>query len=71
MVIFTFESANHTVTQSAFNTPCEKLAGGVDSGFIPNINNSVTPPPQMAMQVTVATPICKNSILPARSPANT
>ncbi|PSS27198.1 hypothetical protein M430DRAFT_130471 [Amorphotheca resinae ATCC 22711] len=57
MVIFTFESANHTVTQSAFNTPCEKLAGGVDSGFIPNINNSVSPPPQMAMQVTVATPI--------------
>jgi hypothetical protein len=59
MVIFTFESQNHTATQSAFTTPCEMLAGGVDSGFMPNINNTVSPPPQMAMQVTVATPICK------------
>jgi plastocyanin len=64
MVIFTFESQNHTATQSAFTTPCEKLTGGMDSGFMPNLNNSVTPPPQMAMQVTVATPIwfyCRQS----------
>jgi plastocyanin len=57
MVIFTFLEQNHTATQSAFTTPCEALAGGFDSGFMPNINSSVTPPPQMAMQVTVATPI--------------
>jgi len=57
MVIFTFESQNHTATQSAFTTPCEKLAGGMDSGFMANINNTVSPAPQMAMQVTVATPI--------------
>lgn len=57
MVIFTFESANHTATQSAFTSPCVKLAGGTDSGFMPNINNTVVPAPQMAMQVTVATPI--------------
>jgi len=57
MVIFTFNSQNHTATQSAFTTPCEKLVGGMDSGFMPNLNNSVVPPPQMAMQVTVATPI--------------
>jgi len=57
MVVFTFESQNHTVTQSAFTTPCEKLAGGMDSGFVPNVNNSVVPAPQMGMQVTVATPI--------------
>ncbi|PMD44077.1 hypothetical protein L207DRAFT_579033 [Hyaloscypha variabilis F] len=57
MVIFTFLEQNHTATQSAFTTPCEKLDGGIDSGFMPNINSSVTPPPQMAMQVTVATPI--------------
>jgi len=64
MVIFTFESQNHTATQSAFTTPCEKLEGGMDSGFMPNLNNSVVPPPQMAMQVTVATPIwfyCRQS----------
>jgi hypothetical protein len=59
MVIFTFNSQNHTATQSAFTTPCEKLEGGIDSGFMPNLNNSVVPPPQMALQVTVATPICK------------
>lgn len=57
MVIFTFLSANHTATQSAFLTPCVKLDGGMDSGFMPNANNSVVPPPQMAIQVTVATPL--------------
>jgi plastocyanin len=57
MVIFTFESANHTATQSAFTSPCVKLDGGKDSGFMPNLNNTVVPAPQMAMQVTVATPI--------------
>jgi hypothetical protein len=61
MVIFTFESNNHTATQSAFTSPCEKLTGGMDSGFMPNINNTVSPAPQMAMQVTVATPICKSN----------
>ncbi|KAJ9141975.1 Serine-threonine rich protein [Pleurostoma richardsiae] len=57
MVIFTFMSANHTATQSAFDTPCEALAGGMDSGFQPNANNSVNPPPQVAMQVMVDTPL--------------
>ncbi|TVY50029.1 putative GPI-anchored cupredoxin [Lachnellula occidentalis] len=56
-VLFTFMSANHTATQSAFTSPCEALAGGMDSGFVPNTNNSVVPAPQVAMQVTVATPI--------------
>ena len=59
MVIFEFQSENHTATQSAFTSPCVALAGGTDSGFMANINNSVSPAPQMAMQVTVATPICK------------
>ncbi|KAI3398770.1 hypothetical protein diail_8637 [Diaporthe ilicicola] len=57
MVVFTFMSANHTATQSAFATPCEALAGGMDSGFQPNANNSVNPPPQVAMQVMVDTPL--------------
>jgi plastocyanin len=59
MVVFTFESKNHTATQSAFDTPCEKLAGGMDSGFQPNLNDTVNPPPQVAMQVMVTTPLCK------------
>ncbi|KAH8596493.1 Cupredoxin [Bisporella sp. PMI_857] len=57
MVVFTFLSNNHTATQSAFDTPCKKLADGVDSGFMANVNNTIVPAPQMAMQVTVATPI--------------
>ncbi|CAK7209279.1 hypothetical protein SBRCBS47491_000390 [Sporothrix bragantina] len=57
MVIFTFLSTNHTVSQSAFATPCELLAGGMDSGFQPNVNNSVNPPPQVALQVMVDTPL--------------
>ncbi|EPE08781.1 serine-threonine rich protein [Ophiostoma piceae UAMH 11346] len=58
MVVFTFLSQNHTVSQSAFTTPCELLAGGMDSGFQPNVNNTVNPPPQVALQVMVATPLC-------------
>ncbi|EKD13803.1 uncharacterized protein L3040_005579 [Drepanopeziza brunnea f. sp. 'multigermtubi'] len=57
MVIFEFYSQNHTATQSAFTTPCDPLAGGMDSGFIANVNNTVNPAPQMAMQVTVDTPL--------------
>lgn len=58
MVVFTFMSTNHTVTQSAFDTPCVAMAGGMDSGFQPNVNNTVNPPPQVAMQVMVDTPLC-------------
>lgn len=56
-VIFTFLSQNHTATQSAFETPCDPLAGGMDSGFQSNPNNTVNPPPQVAMQVMVGTPL--------------
>jgi len=59
MIIFTFLSQNHSVTQSAFDTPCAPLAEGMDTGFQPNANNSVNPPPQIAMQVMVDTPLCK------------
>lgn len=57
MVIFEFHSQNHTATQSAFTTPCDPLAGGMDTGFMANPNNTVSPAPQVAMQVTVATPL--------------
>ncbi|EFQ33369.1 hypothetical protein CGRA01v4_00925 [Colletotrichum graminicola] len=57
MVVFTFMSQNHTVTQSAFATPCDPLAGGMNSGFMPNPNNTVNPPPQVAMQVMVSDPL--------------
>ncbi|KAF7537264.1 hypothetical protein G7Z17_g12886 [Cylindrodendrum hubeiense] len=56
-VVFEFLSQNHTVSQSAFDTPCDPLEGGMDSGFMANPNNTVSPPPQVAMQVMVATPL--------------
>jgi len=34
-VIFTFRQKNHTVTQSTFATPCQRLDQGFDSGFVP------------------------------------
>lgn len=57
MVIFNFEAKNHTVTQSAFATPCEKLADGMDTNFVPNTNGT-TPPPAMAIQVMTDAPQC-------------
>ncbi|KAH7149860.1 putative serine-threonine rich protein [Dactylonectria estremocensis] len=56
-VVFEFLSQNHTVSQSAFDTPCDLLEGGMDSGFMANPNNTVSPPPQVAMQVMVETPL--------------
>ena len=32
-VSFTFQSGNHTVTQSSFDAPCTPLSGGVDTGL--------------------------------------
>lgn len=58
-VVFEFLSQNHTVTQSPFDTPCDALDGGMDSGFMPNPDNTVSPAPQVAMQVMVDTPLCK------------
>ncbi|KAL8873520.1 MAG: hypothetical protein Q9174_001026 [Haloplaca sp. 1 TL-2023] len=51
MVEFTFMAANHTLTQSTFPSPCKKMDGGVDSGFMPNANNTVSPPPTYMFQV--------------------
>lgn len=59
MVVFTFMNANHTVTQSTFEEPCVAMPGGMDSGFQANANNTVNPPPQVAMQVMVDTPLCE------------
>lgn len=36
VVLFVFMQKNHTVTQSTFAAPCNKMEGGMDSGFMPN-----------------------------------
>lgn len=56
-IIFEFLSQNHTVTQSPFDTPCDALPEGMDSGFMANPNNTVVPPPQVAMQVMGDAPL--------------
>lgn len=61
-VIFEFLQQNHTVTQSGFDAPCVAMDGGMDSGFMANPNNTVSPPPQVAMQVMADSPLCKSSI---------
>ncbi|KAL8934004.1 MAG: hypothetical protein Q9216_006120 [Gyalolechia sp. 2 TL-2023] len=51
MVEFTFMKKNHTVTQSTFPKPCVKMQGGADSLFLPNVNNTISPPPTYMFQV--------------------
>ncbi|KAG5297618.1 hypothetical protein I7I48_06784 [Histoplasma ohiense] len=57
MVVFEFMSQNHTATQSTFNKPCVRMAQGIDSGFMPNTDNTVNPPPNMKFQVTTLDPV--------------
>ncbi|KAI1646463.1 Cupredoxin [Daldinia loculata] len=57
MVIFEFMSMNHTATQSTFAEPCKAMEGGMDSGFQANPNNTVSPPPKVAMQVMTTDPL--------------
>jgi plastocyanin len=56
VVLFTFGTKNHTATQSTFTAPCQKMAGGVDSGFQPVAANA-TQVPQFSITVNVSTPI--------------
>jgi hypothetical protein len=34
-VVFRFSTGNHSVVQSSFETPCEPLEGGFNSGYLP------------------------------------
>lgn len=35
VITFMFAAANHSVAESSFATPCEPLANGFNSGFVP------------------------------------
>ncbi|TFK61949.1 hypothetical protein BDN72DRAFT_413790 [Pluteus cervinus] len=56
VVNFTFNPKNHTVTQSAFNTPCVPLPGGASSGFNP-VTANTNPLPTFQVHVTDTKPI--------------
>ena len=34
-VVFTFWPKAHSVSQSTFDSPCEQMAGGINSGIVP------------------------------------
>ena len=62
-VQFVFYPKNHTVTQSTFAAPCEFMAGGSDSGFMPVAAGAATAP-TFTMTVGVTTPLwfyCRQS----------
>lgn len=60
VIQFVFMSANHTVTQSSFDKPCNKLSpDAFDSNFMPNPNNTVVPAPTFKYTVTAKDPTCK------------
>ncbi|KIM95108.1 hypothetical protein OIDMADRAFT_172245 [Oidiodendron maius Zn] len=54
-ILFQFKSGNHSLTQSTFNSPCEPLTGGTESGFMPNLNNQV-PFPSYTLIVNTSDP---------------
>lgn len=58
VVLFQFMQKNHTVTQSTFDAPCNKMEGGMDSGFMPNPEGKagVT----WNMTVPSADPLCES-----------
>ncbi|ERF71187.1 hypothetical protein EPUS_06016 [Endocarpon pusillum Z07020] len=56
-VQFNFKANNHTVTQSTFEKPCVKMPGGMDSGFMPNIQNNMPVPPSMMVAINDTQPL--------------
>lgn len=57
---FVFMQQNHTVTQSTFDKPCVKKPDGVDSGFLPNPNNTMTPAPTFMYEVKTTEALCES-----------
>lgn len=57
-IFFTFQQKNHTVTQSTFDSPCTRSAGGFDSGFMPvGADNTNGPFPGAQLTVRDTSPI--------------
>lgn len=60
-ILFLFESGNHSVTQSTFDNPCERLSGGFDSGYEANIDNADATTPNYTISVTSSNSECKHT----------
>jgi len=58
VVVFTFQQKNHTVTQSTFDSPCQRSANGFDTGFIPvTADNTAGPFPSAQLLVKSGDPV--------------
>ena len=66
-VQFNFKAQNHTVTQSTLEKPCVRMEGGMDSGFMPNPNNTMPVAPSMMVAINDTKPLCKTCALPQPS----
>lgn len=51
MIAAVYSPGNHSITQSAFSSPCEPLAGGFDSGWV-FISANTTPLPEWNITIT-------------------
>jgi len=56
IVEFHFMKQNHSVTQSTFAKPCVRKPDGIDSGLMPNPNNTVVPAPVFKYTVDTTEP---------------
>ncbi|KAJ6565940.1 hypothetical protein DFH09DRAFT_1157318 [Mycena vulgaris] len=65
---FTGVPGNHTVTQSSFKVPCEPLANGFDSGWVPVTTPSTTPTTWNLTITNDQTPIWFYCKQPLKSP---
>jgi plastocyanin len=54
-IMFHFYAKNHSVVQAAFAKPCEPLANGAWSGFVPTTSSSDAAETAFMMNVTNAT----------------
>ncbi len=61
VIHFTFLAKNHTVSQSTFAAPCQKMAGGMDSGFLANPDGKADPSPTFQITISVTTPLCTSN----------
>lgn len=59
VVEFHFLKQNHSITQSTFAKPCVRKPDGIDSGLLPNPNNTVTPAPIFQYTVDTTEATCK------------
>jgi len=57
IIRFTFQQKNHTVTQSSLAQPCQPIANGFDTGFIPVASTTTSGFPIAELTITTTSPV--------------